>query len=207
MFAFVPGTNETMKGSQKTLGGARIAAVLAALAVMLALPLGAAVLDGVLEVRAAYVTVDDGVFELNAQIEYPVNDEIRRALSDGVALYFDLDTRVEKRRRLWFDATVAELTLRRELSWHAVRERYVVHDVSRGDHENYMTLEQALSAIGVIEGWPVITEPQLEPDGSYEISIRASVRRGSMPDAVRAVIWWSDSWHRRTDWYTWPLPR
>jgi hypothetical protein len=175
---------------------------------VLALPAAfGAMLDGVFEVRSAYLTVDEGVYQLNARTEYPVNDEIRTALTDGVTLYFDLEARVERSRRLWLDATVVELTLRRELSWHAVRERYVVRDLARGEQEFYITLEQALQAIGVVTNTPVITEPQLAPDASYEISVRAGMRRGSMPDALRTLIWWSDSWHRRTDWVTWSLPR
>jgi hypothetical protein len=147
------------------------------------------------------------VFELNVRTEYPVTDEIRSALTDGVTLYFDLEARVERSRRLWIDATLVELTLRRELSWHAVRERYVVRDVLRGEQDFYTTLEHALEAVGTVDGFPVVTEPQLDVDASYEMSVRASMRRGSMPDALRTLFWWSDGWHRNTDWYTWSLPR
>lgn len=167
----------------------------------------AAVLDGVFEVRSAFVTVDGGVYQLNARVEYPRNDEIRTALTDGVTLYFDVEARLERQRRYWTDATVVELTLRRELAYHAVKERFVVRDLAHGDVDYYLTLDQALSAIGIVSDFPVIVEPQLQADDVYDIGVRASMRRGSMPDAVRALIWWSDSWHRRTDWYTWALPR
>jgi hypothetical protein len=199
-----------MKGPKKTraVGAPRPRQLLLALLLWCAVAVApAAVLDGVFEVRSAYLTVDDGVFLLNTRTEYPVNEEIRSALTDGVTLYFDLEALVERGRRLWVDATVAETLVRRELSWHAVRERYVVRDVVRGELEYYSTLEQALQAIGIVSSFPVITEPQLESDASYDISVRASMRRGSMPDAVRALVWWSDSWHRRTDWVTWSLPR
>src|ERR1700756_3731722 len=73
-------------------------------------------LDGVLEVRSAYVNIDKGVFLLHARIEYPVGPAIRDALRDGVTLTFDLDTRVDRTRRLWFNANIVDLTLRRELS-------------------------------------------------------------------------------------------
>jgi hypothetical protein len=194
-----------MNGRTNAFLNRACALVLALLTWMSAAP--AAVLDGTFEVRSAFLAVDDGVYQLNVRTEYPVNEEIRKALTDGVTLYFDLEARVERSRRLWMDATVAEVALRRELSWHAVRERYVVRDVSRGEQEYYVSLDQALQAIGVVSNYPVITEPQLAPDASYEISVRASVRRGSMPDALRALVWWSDSWHRRTDWYSWSLPR
>jgi hypothetical protein len=187
--------------------GLPLVAMLVLLLPFAARPALGAVLDGVFEVRSAYLTVDQGVFQLNVRTEYPVSDEIRRALTDGVTLYFDLEARVERSRRLWLDATLVEVTLRRELSWHAVRERYVVRDMVRGEQEFHVTLEQALQAIGAVSAFPVVTEPQLATDAAYQISVRASMRRGSMPDALRTLIWWSDSWHRATDWYTWSLPR
>src|SRR6476619_4658274 len=90
---------------------------------------GADVLDGVLEVRSAYVNTDQGVFQLFARVAYPVNDDIRAALKDGLMLSFDLDVVVSRERRFWMDETVAEYTLKRELLYHAVSDRYVARDV------------------------------------------------------------------------------
>jgi hypothetical protein len=158
-------------------------------------------------VTSAYVTVQDGVFLLNVRTEYPLTEDIRRALDDGVTLNFDLQALVQKQRRYWYDADLVDATLRRELSWHAVSERYVLKDLSLGGQQLFTSLEEALEAAGTVQGWPVIVEPQLEADGVYEISVRASTRRGHMPDALRLLLIWSDSWNRSSDWYVWVLPR
>jgi hypothetical protein len=76
-------------------------------------------LDGLLEVSSAYAQPENGVYNLFARIAYPVNDDIRAALKDGLTLTFDLDVVVSRERRLWLDETVAEYTLKRELSYHA----------------------------------------------------------------------------------------
>ena len=145
-------------------------------------------LDGVLEVRSAYVNVDNGVFLLHARIEYPDNPAIRDALRDGITLTFELDTRVERERRFWFDAEVVALTLRRELAYHAVSERYVVRDVRSGDQQSYPTLEEALKQLGTVDGWPILVEPQLD-GGMYQVSVRAGVRRGTVASvAARAHV-------------------
>src|SRR5689334_1173955 len=125
-----------------------VAATLLAMWAALAL---ADALDGVLEVRSAYVNVDNGVFLLHARVEYPINPDIRDALRDGVTLTFDLDTRVDRERRLWFNATIVDLTLRRELMYHAVSDRYVVRDVKTGKQDNFPTLEEALAFLGRID--------------------------------------------------------
>ncbi len=169
-------------------------------------PAWADALDGTLEVRSAYVTVDNGVYQLNARVAYPLNDEIRGALKDGVTLNFDFEATVHKQRRYWTDATIVSISLHRELSWHEVTERYVVRERS-GEQGSYATLDQALQAVGSVDNWPIVVEPQLEPNANYQVGVRASVRRGNLSSALRSLIWWSDSWQRSSAWYTWSLPR
>ena len=83
---------------------ATLSLVVAATLALVAVRVGADALDGDLEVRSAYVEVDHSVFQLHARIAYPMNPQILDALRDGVTLAFDLDTRVVRVRRLWFDA-------------------------------------------------------------------------------------------------------
>jgi len=136
-------------------------------------------LDGVLEVHSAYVNIDNGVFLLHA--------------------------RVERERRLWFNATIVDLTLRRELMYHAVSDRYVVRDVKTGQQENFPTLDEAITYLGRIDSWPILVEPQLN-GGSYLISVRAGVRRGKLPASLRALFFWTDDFRRVSEWYSWSLP-
>lgn len=163
-------------------------------------------LDGVLEVRSAYVNIDHGVFELYARIEYPKSPSIREALRDGITLTFDLDTVVARERRFWFDAEVQNLTLRRELSYHAVSNRYVVRETRSGSQQSFPTLDEALQFLGTVDGWPILVEPQLEQSDRYRVRVRAGIRRGRLPTSLRAILFWTDDWHRVSEWYSWSLP-
>jgi len=162
-------------------------------------------LDGVLEVRAAYVNIDKGVFLLHARIEYPNGPAIRSALRDGQTLTFDLDARVDRERRFWFSAGIVAVTLRHELSYHAVSQRFVVRDTRSGDQESFATLDEALAFLGKVEAWPIVVEPQLD-NGNYTISVRAGVRRGHLPASLRAILFWTNDWVRVSEWYSWVLP-
>jgi hypothetical protein len=167
------------------------------------------VLDGVLEVRSAYVNTDQGVFQLYARIAYPVNDDIRAALKDGLTLTFDLDVVVSRERRFWVDETVAEYTLKRELAYHAVSDRYVTRDVNSrtgSDQHSYATLEEALEALGTVDAWPFLLQQQLSSSRTYRVSLRAGVRRGRLPDTLRVLLFWTDDWHRESEWFSWSLP-
>lgn len=162
-------------------------------------------LDGEFEVRSAFIVIDRGVLQLNVHVQYPINDRIRSALEDGVTLSFDVDLNITRHRRLWWNAGVLDMTLRRELTYHAVTGRYVLRDDQGVEQESFPTLEDAIDRLGRIEDLPVLIESQLRGDGPWLVAVRADVRRGRLSDTMRALMFWSDDWHRSSDWYTWTL--
>jgi hypothetical protein len=164
-------------------------------------------LDGEFEVRSATMMLRQGVAELSAVISYPNTSQIRAALMDGVTLTFDLEVEVSSPRRFWFDASVVALNLRRELSYHVISDRYVVRNADGIEQATYPSLAAALEDLGNIERLPIAVAPQLRGDGPWRVQLRAGVRRGRMPDALRALAFWSDAWHRTSEWYVWTLER
>jgi hypothetical protein len=167
-------------------------------------------LDGILEVSSAYVNVDRDVFQLYARIAYPVNDDIRAALKDGLKLTFELDVVVSRERRFWVDADVFNHTLKRELMYHAVSDRYVTREIdsrSNGPQHSYATLDEALEALGTVDAWPILVSSQVSPSREYRVSLRAGVRRGQLADTLRVLLFWTDDWHRESEWFSWSLQR
>ena len=165
-------------------------------------------LEGALEIESAFINVTDGVYQLHAQIRYPVSEEAVTALREGVSLSYDLEVEVVRDRRFWLDAGVISIRLPRELSYQPVSERYVMRDPLDGDEQkSYPTLEAALQDLGRIEGWPILVASQLAVEGEYRVRVRASMRRGRLTDALRTLMFWTDDWQRESEWYSWLLPR
>jgi Domain of unknown function (DUF4390) len=195
-----------MSARPRTGSGSSLIGLAAALFLVFSSSLArGATLDGVLQVSSAYVNFDQGVIQLYARVQYPLNPAIQKALQDGVTLTFDVEAKVDRVRRLWFDANVVDLTLQRELAYHVVTDRFVVRDVRSGDEKSFDTLKEALADLGKIDGWPILVEPQLD-GGRYIISVRAGVRRGKLPASLRALLFWTDDWQRVSKWYSWSLP-
>jgi hypothetical protein len=167
-------------------------------------------LDGVLEVRSAYVNIDQGVFQLYARVQYPVNDDIRAALKDGLKLTFELDMVVSRERRFWMDADIFNHTLKRELMYHAVSDRYITRELDPGSsnpQHSYATLEEALEALGTVDAWPFLLTSGMSSSRQYRVSLRAGVRRGRLSDTLRVLLFWTDDWHRESEWFSWSLQR
>jgi hypothetical protein len=185
-----------------------LALLLAASAVMTAPAARADALDGVLEVRSAYVSVEQSALQLFARVTYPVNDDIRAALKDGLTLTFDLDMVVTRERRFWMDEDVWEYQLKRELSYHAVSDRYLTREINSrtsGEQHYYASLEEALEALGTVDAFPLLTTSQMSPNRQYRVSLRAGVRRGRLSDTLRVMLFWTDDWHRESEWFSWSL--
>jgi hypothetical protein len=167
-------------------------------------------LDGLLEVRSAYMALENGVYQLFARVDYPVNEDIRAALKDGLTLTFDLDVIVARERRFWVDDDLANYTLHRELVYHTISDRYLTRDIdprASMQQHSYATLEEALEALGTVDAWPVLVASQLAANREYRVSLRAGVRRGRLPDTLRVLLFWTDDWHRESEWFSWSLPR
>jgi hypothetical protein len=186
----------------------RLLALLLSLLLPYLAPMGSALaqgpLDGNFQIDAAYIVLDHDVLELNARIRYPDNERIRNALQDGVTLAFDVEVAIARPRRFWFNATLLDTTLRRELTYHAVTGRYLVRNEASVEQQSYATLDEALERLGNIGDLPILVQSQLGP-GPWQVAVRAGVSRGRMPSALRALMFWSDDWHRQSGWYTWML--
>ena len=164
-------------------------------------------LDGELEIRSAYAVPSHGVIMLSARVVYPNSSVLSATLKDGVTLSFDLECLVSRHRRFWFDEEAVSLVRHSELSYQVVADRYLLRDVDKGTQEFFPTLEAALVRVGTVDEWPIAVDLMLPADEEWQISLRAGMRRGHMPDALRALVFWSDAWHRTSEWYTWTLVR
>lgn len=163
----------------------------------------AAAAQGRFEVRSAYIEPAEGVYQLNATIDFDLPEGARRAVRDGVPLTLHLDIIVRRQRTYWLDDTVATLDQGYELAFHALSERYLVRNLNSGEQASYPTLDAALDALRVISNLPILDESLVDRRSRHELSVRASLDVRTMPDTLRFILFWSDDWRQRTEWYTW----
>jgi hypothetical protein len=162
-------------------------------------------LDGRFEVRSADLDLKDGVYHLNARIDLPVNDAVRRGLAEGVPLTVELHLDIERVRQLLPNSRVAELTQRYHLQYNAVSARYILRNDNSGQQESLGTVDAAIEQLSEIHGLPVLDKALLSADRRYEANVRAKVDYGTVPFTLRLVMFWVSDWHRESDWYTWTL--
>lgn len=183
-----------------------LAVSMAAMAAMVWIrPLLADGLEGRFEVRSADLQLKDGVYHLNAHMDLPVSDAVRRGLAEGVPLTVELDLNIERVRQLLPNSKVADLTQRYHLQYNAVSARYVLRNDNSGQQESLSTVDAAIEQLSEVRGLPVLDRALITADRRYEANVRAKVDYGSVPFSLRVVMFWVNDWHRESDWYTWTL--
>ena len=159
--------------------------------------------QGRFDIRSAYVERAEGVYQLNATLDFEVIEGARAAIRDGAPFTLHLEIVVRRERSYWLDEVVATLDQSYELLYHALSDRYLVRNVNSGEQVSFATLDAALDSLRVISNLPILDQALVRPERRHEISLRASVDVRTMPDTLRFILFWSDDWRQRSEWYTW----
>ena len=163
--------------------------------------------EGYFEVRSAATSLVKGVHSLDARLQLVLSNGALEALSSGVALRIELQMEVIRERRFYFDATDAELTIRYELEYRPLSQRYLVRNLNSSDQDSFATLYSALNSLGRVQGLPVIDDALLEADKNYRVRLRALLSTRQYPAPLRLLFFWRDQWQLTSEWIEWPLER
>jgi len=162
---------------------------------------------GYFDVRSASLTLVNGVQELDARLQLVLSGEALKALNSGVTLTIELTLEVIRVRRLLPDDGEAELTVRYELEYLPLSQRYIVRSINSGDRDSFATLYSALNNLGRIESLPVIDDAILNANAKYRIRLRASLSTRQYSAPLRFLFFWRDEWDLKSEWYEWRLER
>jgi Domain of unknown function (DUF4390) len=166
-------------------------------------PLRAEGLAGRFEVRSADLELKEGVYHLNARIDLPISDAVRRGLVEGVPLTLEVDLDLERVRQLLPDSRVAELTQRYRLQYNAVSARYILRNENSGQQESLGTVDEAIAHLSEVHSLPALDKTLIAADRRYEGRVKAKIDFGTVPFTLRLLMFWVSDWHRESDWYTW----
>ena len=180
---------------------ARLLAV--GLLVGLVQPLYAEGLEGRFEIRSADLELKDGVYHLNARLDLPISDPVRRGLAQGVPLSLELDLVIKRVRQLLPNSSVAELTQRYHLQYNAVSARYILRNDNSGQQESLGTINEAIEHLSEVHSLPALDKALIARDRRYEANVRAKIDFGTVPFTMRLLMFWVSDWHRESDWYAW----
>jgi len=156
------------------------------------------------EIISASTKLKDHVYLLETSMKLNFSDDALDALRSGVPLIILVNIEVLKDRNWWWDKTVAELEQGYLLLYHALSEKYIIHNLNSGAQKNYISLNTALSSLGNINDLPLIDKNLLDDD-NYYVRVRSYLDIESLPAPMRPIAYISSQWQLESDWFSWPL--
>lgn len=157
------------------------------------------------DIRDAKTHLSEGVYLLDADIEYDFSRRALDAIENGVPVTIILEMNVERvRSRIW-DEHVAHVEGRYRIEALALSNTYVVRNLGSGEVRSFASFDDLVSALGRIRNFPLIDEHLIEPNERYVLQMRALLDIESLPSPMRPLAYLSSLWRLKSDWYEWPI--
>jgi hypothetical protein len=167
----------------------------------LLLPLSASA-DERIGVMAAALDVSrdspNGSLVLNATFEFELPQALEEAIQKGIALYFNIEFELFRKRWYWFDRKIATSTLVYRLSYSPLTRQY---RLARGGlSQPFETLEEALALLKSVRNWQVLDKSLLSPRDDYEAQVRMRLDVSQLPKPFQVNAITSREWSLASDW-------
>jgi hypothetical protein len=186
--------------SDRTLSGLPLVWLFCFFATLVTVPAHA---ETTVRVTSASMSLDEGVYGLDADTEISLPDGARSAIDAGLALRVRYVVEIARVRRYMLDANVATLEQSFEVGYHALSQRYLLRNLNTGEQQDFGNLAAALARLSSLRGLPLIDASLLEPGVPYAIRVRAELTLRSAPDTLSWLLFWTDDWSADSEWYEW----
>lgn len=161
--------------------------------------------SGYFAVRHAQTLLRDNVYYLNADLEYQFNGTLRDALKNGVQLPIVVNVWVTRERRYWLDADVASIVQSFRLSYRALTEQYLLHNLNSEVWESFNSLEAALSTLRTVSELPIVDKQLIEEGGRHSVHVQTYLDIEALPAPLRPVAYFSHDWRLVSNTFLCPL--
>ena len=162
--------------------------------------------DAGFEVRSVHTRLVDGVYLLDADIDFDFSDESLEALHSGVPLTVAVEMEV-LRERLLVDDRIARVAALYQLHVHALSGQYVVTALATGSTRTFPTYPEAVAELGRLRDFPLFDAALLDDDEAYRLRMRASLDIEALPSPMRLIAYFDSLWRLSSNWYSWELQR
>lgn len=156
-----------------------------------------------ISVESVAARVEDGRFIVDARLEIRLNRSTLEALENGVTLEFELETRLMRPRRLWWDAQVVTSTRRFLLTRHALADGYTLNEPGADQQQTFKNIDEALSALGDVRDFVAGKAAADDTVKKYRARLRLRLDIEALPAPLRPIAYVSPSWRVSSGWYEW----
>ena len=158
-----------------------------------------------IEVVDANMRLDGQIYLLDTRIEYEFSLPVIEALESGVPITLVMELEVERERSYLWNESIAMLTQRFVLQYHALSRQYLVINLNTGVQQSFYNRLSAEFALGELRNLPVLDSKLLDPEEEYLARMQVRLDIEALPSPLRPWAYFSSSWRLTSKWLEWPL--
>lgn len=191
-------------GTHDPRAGQAMIADLRRIATALILTIATPALGDPIQVNSAGLEVAETRYALFADFRLDLTPSLLQALNNGVSLGFLVEFELSRPRWYWFNEKTASEKLELRLSYLPLAKQYRLSSGSL--YQNFVTLGEALQALGAVHGWPVLDRDQLDNGRRYVAAVRMRLDPAQLPTPFRVMsAVTSREWTLASDWRRFPF--
>jgi hypothetical protein len=173
-------------------------------ALLLALALGWTTAARASNIEISHISLEgsDEGYALDADFQIELNPRLEDAIDKGVALYFEVEFELTRKRWYWFDDSIGRQLMLR-LSYHALTRQYRIS--SGALYQSFPTLAEALRVLSRVRSWQVIESGQVNAGAEYQAALRMRLDVTQLPKPFQVNALTSREWNLASDWRHWPF--
>jgi hypothetical protein len=165
------------------------------LTLALALLSALAAAGGIEPVRGQLTAGDEG-YVLAAEFAIDLGTQLEEAVARGVALTFNMEFTLSRKRWYWADEYIAGHVINYRLSYNALTRQYRLS--VGGLHRGFASLDEALRALGRVADLPIVDKAAIKPGETYYAALRLALDKSQLPkpfqvDAIASREWQVDA--------------
>jgi hypothetical protein len=156
-----------------------------------------------IEISRISLEGNDEGYALDADFDIELNPRIADAINKGVAMYFEVEFELTRKRWYWFDERPVSRQLILRLSYHALTRQY---RISRGAlHQSFSSLTDALRVLSRVRSWQVLERAEVDAGTEYQAALRMRLDVSQLPKPFQVNALTSREWNLASEWRRWPF--
>lgn len=156
-----------------------------------------------IEINHISLEGNDEGYALDADFKIDLTPRLEDAINDGVAVYFEVDFELTRKRWYWFDERSVSRQLMLRLSYHALTRQYRVS--SGALYQTFSTLPEALRVLSRVRSWQVLERSKLTAGTIYQAGLRMRLDVTQLPKPFQLDALTNRDWNLTSGWQHWPF--
>jgi len=146
-----------------------------------------------------------GVYKMDVDTHVRIRKSPAEALKKGISLYFTMNISVVRQRNWWPDSTESMITRYYRLFYFDLARHYRVTEITSGETQSFLTLEEAINNLGKIRGLPLIPIDHVIHPIRYRVHLQMSLDISELPAPLQLQAYTTHRWLLRSEDTQWPL--